>query len=235
MSGKSFKRTIKDLSPVLFQPPTGGPEDKRAVYEVKRGRPLQNLKIRYDETTIFPGLLGRELPKTFGHYHPKNSAGVYYPEIFEVLGGRAWYLLQKPDPKNPKIIKESYLAEVKEKEKAVMPPGFGHVSLNPERKKLEMANWIGSDFDYDYQTYENLRGGCYYLLESKNGQTVDFEKNSYYEKISELTKVRPKEIPELGIRWDIPLSKLGPKKLEFLLKPEKYLEILTIENCFKRM
>ena len=229
MSGKSFTRTTKELSPVLFHPPSGD----RAVYDVKRDIYKIN-NLRYDETTIFPGLIGRELPKTFGHYHPKNAAGVYYPEIYSVLEGRAWYLIQRPNEKNPHVIEEVYLVETKKGEKAIMPPGFGHVSINPEKTRLKMANWIGL-FDYNYETYENLRGSSYYLLESRGGQSVDFEKNSYYEQVPELIKVRPKEIPEFGINWDIPLKNIDPKKLEFLLKPEKYLNLLTVENCFKKI
>ena len=216
MSGKSFTRTIKELSPVLFGPATG-PE--RVVYEVRRGEVDKNTKIRYDTTTIFPGLLGRELPKTFGHYHK----GVDFPELYVVLEGRAWYLIQRPQKANPKIIEEVYLIEAKENEKTIIPPGFGHVSINPENKKLILGNWIGTGFEYDYQTYENLRGACYYLLESKGRQSVNLEKNSYYEKMPELAKVRPREFPK------------ELENLEFLTKPEKYLEILTIENCFKRM
>ena len=229
MSGKYSERTIKDLSPVLFQPQPG---DEKVVYEVRRGEPLDNPKIRYDQTTIFPGKIGRELPKTFGHYHPKK-----FPEIFEVISGQAWWLLQRPQRQNPKAIDEIYLVAALAGEKAMMLPGFGFISINPGKKKLIMANWVSSEFENDYETYENLRGAAYYLLEGPDGKSVEFEKNSYYEKVPEIIKLRPKEIPELGILKSQPLYEMikTPEKLEFLTHPEKYLDILTIEKCFKKI
>ncbi|MEK7084954.1 MAG: glucose-6-phosphate isomerase family protein, partial [Patescibacteria group bacterium] len=137
--------------------------------------------------------------------------------------GQAWYLIQRPQRASPRIIEEVYLIEAKENEKTIIPPGFGHVSINPENKKLILGNWVGTEFKYDYQTYENLRGACYYLLESRNGKTIDFEKNSYYEKMPELVKAHPREFPK------------ELENLEFLIKPEKYLNLLTVENCFKKI
>jgi len=212
MSGKYSTRTTKGLSPVLFEPPAAR---ERAVYEVRRNIAKIG-EVRYDETTIFPGLIGRELPKTFGHYHK----GAGFPELYVVLEGRAWYLIQRPRKTNPKIIEEVYLIEAEKNEKAVIPPGFGHVSINPENKKLIMGNWIGTGFEYDYQTYENLRGACYYLLESKDSKSINFEKNSYYEKVPDLIKVKPKKFPK------------ELENLEFLIKPEKYSSLLTVEKCF---
>ncbi|MBI2023857.1 glucose-6-phosphate isomerase [Candidatus Giovannonibacteria bacterium] len=240
MSGKSFIRKASDLSPVLFVPST----DKRAIYEVEREQNdpeeqglLQKLKIRYDITTIFPGLIGNELPKTFGHYHPRNLSGVAYPEIYEVIENRAWYLIQRPNKNQPKVIEEVYLIETKQNEKALIPPGFGHVTINPENKNLVMANFVANGFDFDYQTYENLRGSAYYLLHADKDELVRLEKNSYYDKVPEIIKLKPKEIPELGITWDVPLYDMikKPETLDFLIHPEKYLELLTIKNCFTKI
>ena len=218
MSGKSYEKTVKELSPVLYEHFS---EQERAVYRVLRGEVDKNSKVRYDETTIFPGLLGRELPKTFGHYHPKNSIGVGFPELYKVLEGRVWYLIQKPRESNLKIIDEIYLIEANCGEEVIIPPGFGHVSINPENKNAKMANW-GAEFENDYNTYKNLRGACYYFLKSKN-ELANIEKNSYYEAVPELVKIRSKKLSK----------KL--KNLEFLTKPEKYLNLLTVENCFERI
>jgi len=218
MSGKSYTKTIKELAPVLYE---YCDEPERAVYGVLRGEVDKKLGVRYDETTIFPGLLGLELPKTFGHYHPKNSSGIGFPELYKVLEGRVWYLIQKPNEKNLKVIEEVYLVEASKDEEIAIPSGFGHVSVNPENKKAKMANW-SAVFENDYQVYESLHGACYYLLESKDG-SIDIIKNSYYEMVPELIKVKPKKLPgEL-------------KNLEFLTKPEKYLNLITLENCFEKI
>ena len=218
MSGKSYIKTIRDLSPVLYEHID---QPNRAVYKVHRGEVDAKTKTCYDETTIFNRLLGVELPKTFGHYHPKNTQGVFFPELYAVLEGRAWFLLQKPERSNPKIIEEVVLVEAGKGEKVVIPPGFGHISVNPEKKDIKIANWK-AQFDNDYQIYEILHGACYYLLESKN-ESADIIKNSYYETVPELIKVKPKKFPE------------ELENLEFLTKPEKYLDLLKSENCFKKI
>ncbi len=218
MSGKSYTKTIKDLSPVLYKYID---EPNRVVYKVHRGKLDPETKTCYDETTIFNSLMGVELPKTFGHYHPKNKEGYFFPELYTVLEGRAWFLLQKPERSNPKIIKEALLVEAVKGEKIVMPPEFGHVSANPEKKDLKLGNWK-AEFENDYQIYEILHGACYYFLESKEG-SLDIIKNSHYEMVPELIKVKPKKMPE------------ELKNLEFLTEPEKYLNLLTVENCFEKI
>ena len=218
MSGKFYTKTIKDLSPVLFEHVD---DPDRGVYSVARGEVDIKTKTCYDVTTIFPGLVGRELPKTFGHYHPKNSNGLRYPELYEVLDGRAWFIIQQPRESNPKIIEEAYLIEAGKNEKIVIPHGFGHVTINPDKKELKMANWK-AEFENDYQLYESLHGAAYYFLELES-ERVDIEKNNYYETVPELIKLKPKQFPK------------ELENLEFLLKPEKYLELLTIDNCFKRI
>ncbi len=238
--GAETERTAKDLSPVLY---ISSPREERVVYKVwrdiakKEDVKIKNgLKIRYDITAISPGKIGRELPKTFGHYHPRDSEGVGYPEVYEVLSGRAWWLIQLPQKNNPKAIEEVYLVEAREGEKVLIPPGFGFTSINPDSRELIMANWVSSEFENDYEIFENLRGAAYYLLESANGDSVEFEKNSYYDKVPEIIRLRPREIPELGLirRLSLYQAIKEPKNLEFLTKPEKYLELLTIEKCFKK-
>src|SRR3972149_8797730 len=54
--------------------------------------------LRYDITVIPPQMLGNEFVKTAGHYHPLvPGTRITFPEIYEVLGGEATYILQKPD------------------------------------------------------------------------------------------------------------------------------------------
>jgi len=54
--------------------------------------------LRYDITVIPPRMMGCEFVKTAGHYHPLvPGTKSTYPEIYEVLGGEANYIMQKPD------------------------------------------------------------------------------------------------------------------------------------------
>src|SRR3990167_7446923 len=114
---KPEPKTLSALRPVLKNPVlTSGQE--RIVYEVYRGAGLtedraliKNNNIRYDITKIHPGRLGpstalgtsQELPKTFGHYHRKIQNNIEAVEVFEVISGKAWWLIQKYE-NEPEVI-----------------------------------------------------------------------------------------------------------------------------------
>ncbi|MCX6722508.1 MAG: glucose-6-phosphate isomerase [Candidatus Staskawiczbacteria bacterium] len=148
--------------------------------------------LRYDITVLAPKMLGGEFNKTKGHYH----IGAY-PEVYTVLEGTAIYLLQKRNEAGD--IEDVYAVETKAGETAIMPPFYGHVTINPsETEELKMANWVSPECKSDYSVYENLRGACYYY--TKQG----WLKNESY-----------KNTPEL--RFEKPLSNL-PEDLEFLKK-----------------
>ena len=63
--------------------------------------------LKYNITIIPARMLADEFIKTKGHYH---KAG--HPEVYIVLEGHAIYLMQKPDPKNPDIIKDVFAFNV---------------------------------------------------------------------------------------------------------------------------
>jgi len=256
---KPEPKTLSALRPVLKNPVlTSGQE--RIVYEVYRGAGLtedraliKTNNIRYDITKIHPGRLGpstelgtsQELPKTFGHYHrkiqnPNPPAGGQIQklaeavEVFEVISGKAWWLIQKYE-NEPEVINEVYLIEGLENEKIIILSGFGVTSINPEKdKELVLANFISLDTENVYEPYKNLQGACYYLTENEKGEMA-FEKNPNYKEAPELIKLKPREIPELGISWSKPLYEFikTPEKFDFLNRSEKFQNILTIENCYQ--
>jgi glucose-6-phosphate isomerase len=120
---------------------------------------LQNHHLRYDITVIPPRSLCGEWVKTKGHYHPANPAGLGYPEIYEVLGGTAHYLLQSASLDDVVLIRASAGDIV------LVPPGYGHVSINPSPDTpLAMANIVSTAFESTYREYERLRGAAYYEL-----------------------------------------------------------------------
>lgn len=238
---ETIKREAKDLNKVLYQP-VEDPHD--IIYKVWKNialktdrKKIESQKLSYDITAIFHVKIGRELPKTFGHYHSLNDFGVAYPEIYEVIFGQAWFLIQKPEKLNPKALEEIYLVEAKAGDKIIVPPGFGHVSSNPTEKELVLANWRNSGFSYDYETFSNLRGAGYYFLESKTGNEIEFEKNAYYDKVPEIIKLYPKPILMFDAGSKKTLYELieNSQNLDFLNNPQKYLKNLTIDSCFNRV
>jgi glucose-6-phosphate isomerase len=105
--------------------------------------------------------IGREWNKTLGHYHPIAENNLSYPELYQVLYGKATFLLQKKV--NDEII-DFVIAEVKEGEAFLIPPNYGHVTINSGNKILVMANLVSSNFQSLYEEYIRHKGAAYYLL-----------------------------------------------------------------------
>ncbi len=215
---------------------------EKIVYKVYRGaeqkkdkKKAEKHNLRYDLTYIYSGRLGKELSKTYGHYHNGD-----YPEITEVLSGTLWFLMQRhdnPPAGGPENIKEAYLVEAQKGEKVISPPNFGHISINPSKTKtLATCDWLSPEEKSDYKPYENLRGACYYMVRDEKGK-IDFIKNKSYAKVPKLIRLKPKEVPELGAIKSKSLYSLinTPEKLDFLNHPEKYKKILTIKNCYRKI
>jgi glucose-6-phosphate isomerase len=129
---------------------------------------LRDQNLRYDVTVIPPSVLCGEYVKTKGHYHPDNPQGVGYPEIYEILEGSAEYLLQD------KTLSDAVVVTAVKGDIVLIPPGYGHVTINPGTTTLVMANIVSTAFESIYEDYEDLRGAVYYRMERegyvKNGQ-----------------------------------------------------------------
>ena len=106
--------------------------------------------LRYDITIIPPNMLGREYIKTAGHYHPLVPGGsVTYPELYEVLEGEALYLLQNQD------LSDVVAVYASAGDKVLVPPGYGHITINRSNKTLKMANFVARNFS---SLYDPLQG-----------------------------------------------------------------------------
>ncbi len=227
IAGRKFKADIRwshDLKPVLAYPEKLEENFPayymfRDVFYSRRDWDLmKEYGLRFDITVIPPGSIGGEFVKTYGHYHPVAEHGLSYTEIYEVLNGEAYYLLQKFEDG---VIKDVVVVKAKEGDKVVIPPNYGHVTINPSNKELKMANWVYRHFKSDYEPYKNLRGACYYYTED------GWIANERYGKIPELRFVKAKIPKELGLKKSEEMYKLVREieRLEFLFKPSKYLDM----------
>ncbi len=172
--------------------------------------------LRYDITIIPPLMLGCEFVKTAGHYHPDvPGTSLTFPEIYEVLNGQAHYLLQKREDDR---ISDVILIKAGKGEKVIIPPGYGHITINASNKVIKMANWVSQDFESEYAPIKEKGGGTYFMLDR------GIIKNSAYHDLPELRSSRPSSIKELGIQKNIEMYGLVSdlKVLEFLNKPQEY-------------
>lgn len=170
--------------------------------------------LRYDLTLLYAKNSLGELPRTFGHYHSEGFA-----EMFGVLEGKTMALMQKHG-QEPDVVEEAYLIEASVGENFVILPNFGFTNINPSvAGNLLLYNWIDNNVENQYDFIKKYNGFCYRAIRGEGGG-VKFEKNENYAKIPNLVRVKPKEAPK------------ELRGLEFLSKPQKYKDYLTIENLY---
>lgn len=182
------------------------------------GERLRDQGIRYDITIIPPHMLGCEYIKTAGHYHPIIPGGsITYPEVYEVLEGEALYLCQKTD------LSDVVVVNAAAGDKVLVPPDYGHITINRSNKTLKMANFVARDFSSLYDPIKEKAGGAYFF--TKDG----WIKN---ERCPEAVELRRAEAPSaaqlrrLGLTKGREMYPLIKEKgiLEFLTHPEKHLD-----------
>ena len=218
-------RTISDMRPVLANPSCPCDEPLYFMYRdlAKSGadrRWLDGHSLRYDITVIPPRDLCGEWVKTKGHYHPQNPAGAGYPEIYEVLDGAAHYLLQS------RALDDIVMIEAHAGDLVVMPPGYGHITINPSKNQtLTMANIVSTRFESEYAEYESLHGAAYYVM--TDGRLI---RNPHYPKVPPVRRIAPKTGRIGNGVVTGPLSTLigdDGGALSFLNAPERYAAFFT--------
>jgi glucose-6-phosphate isomerase len=216
-------RTIGEIRGVLMDPACECREPLYLMYRDLARSPgdagwLRREGLRYDITVIPARTLCGEYVKTKGHHHPPGPRGIPYPEIYELLQGRAHFLLQT------RAVDDVRLVEARPGDRVIVPPGFGHVTINPGRETLVMANIVSTRFESDYSVYEERRGAAWYELEG--GALV---RNPRYP-----PGAAPARVMAAGDQTGLahlpacPLYDLvGTENLGFLNRPEEYPELFS--------
>jgi glucose-6-phosphate isomerase len=226
IGGRIFSAEIRwasNLKPVLAFPEALGDDFpayymfRNVFYSTSDKKVMDELGLRYDYTIIPPAKVGAEFIKTFGHYHPKANS-VSFPEIYEVLKGEALFILQKPGEGEDQV-EDVIIVKAGEGEKVIVPPDYGHVTINPTNKELRTANWVYNRFSSIYDPYRNSRGACYYYTE--NG----WIENPNYRSIPEIRFAKPKKVLGLSKSEEMYGLIKDPEKLMFLIEPEKYMDV----------
>lgn len=183
------------------------------------GERLRDQGLRYDITIIPPHMLGCEYIKTAGHYHPNiPGGGITYPELYEVIEGEALYLLQKKDLSDVVVVNASA------GDKVLVPPDYGHITINRSNKILKMANLVARDFSSLYDPFKEKAGGAYFFT------TDGWIKNEHNLEAAQLRRMDAPsagKLRQLGLtkgREMYPLIK-EKGRLEFLTHPEKHTDL----------
>jgi glucose-6-phosphate isomerase, archaeal len=168
-------RNLKDMKDVVRDKDWFFKAEDRPLYFMHRAsfktdedrKAAEKAGLRYDITEIPAGNLGTEFTKTLGHYHPNPPGrGISYPEVYQVLEGEATYILQKRGLGG--VVIDVIAVHADKGDIVIIPPDYGHVTVNPGRKTLKMANWVFTDFESDYSDYLKLGGAAYHLLTDRS-------------------------------------------------------------------
>jgi glucose-6-phosphate isomerase, archaeal len=183
------------------------------------GERLREQGVRYDITIIPPGMLGSEYVKTIGHYHPLvPGEGVTFPEIYEILEGEALYLLQKLD------LSDVVAVNASAGDKVLVPPGYGHITINRSNKILKMANFVARDFSSLYGPIKDKAGGAYYFI------SAGWIKNERCPESAELRSAEALDSAKLRSLGLIKGKEMYPLlkekgRLDYLVKPQEHLDL----------
>jgi glucose-6-phosphate isomerase len=130
--------------------------------------------------------------------------------------------LQKPDKCEHKNIEEVILCEAQAGQKIVIPPGFGHILINPGPDCLVTSNWVSSVFSSEYQLYKQAQGAAYFMLRS-SAKEPGLIPNPYFKQLAKIKSVRPApRLDKFGLLENKPVYQIinaDAQKLSFLNRP----------------
>ncbi len=208
---------------------------------------IKQKNLRYDITVMPPNLLGCEFVKTAGHYHPTiNDVSIHgntisYTEVCQVLEGKATFFLQKlqkrrldkkkfsTEDKKFSVFTENFFIEdfiVVRAEKGdcmIIPPNYGHVTINESKSRLKMANWVCRGFSSEYDIIKKMKGMAYFLT------TKGFVQNLEYKFVPEIRYIEPTNFSEYGFEKNVDMYNLihNVDKLKFLTNPSDFLDLFS--------
>lgn len=192
---------------------------KAIVDDSVRAR-FSDANLRYDSTVIMEGCAGNEFKKTAGHFHcliPGKT--VSYPELYQVIKGTALFVMQRVNDNTTTdgnmVVQDSILAEVHAGESIVVPPDFGHCTVNIGSETMVFVNLVSCDSHNSYESVKSSAGMCCYVLRYPDG-SYRIEKNPHYDFACQPRIVVPTDSPTLGISKNVPVY------TSFLNAPETY-------------
>ncbi|MCY0909775.1 MAG: hypothetical protein OWR62_15470 [Sulfobacillus thermotolerans] len=152
-------RSLEELRPFLEDPDASGPP---YVYHVYEGIHLKSEETRYraqgisvDLTIIWPGVLRDEWAKTAGHKHSAADNDEWRAEVIEVINGQGLFVLQSG---NRDRIDDLVVISAQAGDWVVIPPGFGHVSVNVGEDVLAIVCAHAQDIYLEYEEMARHRG-----------------------------------------------------------------------------
>lgn len=194
---------------------------------------LKKYDYRYDITVIMRGQINGECKKTSGHYHGWAPGRTNtYAEVYEVIKGTALYILQKStnfDANDPAdlVVEDAILVTVPEGRTLLVPPTYGHCSVNIGEGPLVFSNLAYVPCPLHYDPVKYYHGMGWYAYRRPDG--ISLKVNSRYPRLPKERYAAVKEKPELGISWGTPVYesfRKHPEAFAFLGDPDAYADMI---------
>ena len=234
---KGFAEKTLSQMKGLFADDSGNDPNEN-IYDVYRGimdpkdeELFQTYDYQYDITVVKSGNVGMERKKTSGHYHSYNEMRTYtIPEVYEVLEGTALFVLQRADNFEDTDyenldVSDLIIARVEAGQAIIVPPNYGHCSVNGGEGDLIFSNLAYVPCRIDYAPVQYYHGlGVYVDGHENEIQTIV---NGYYNKLPKAKLATVKENAALGILFHHPVYqefKKRPEAFTFLGNVDAYVE-----------
>lgn len=192
--------------------------------EIKDSDILRKNKLRFDLILLAFGRRGLQMPRT-----PGSTGQGGFPKLYEAVYGEAWFLLQKENKEDCRVIEDVILVKVKPGRKIIIPPGYGHILINPGKDDLVAAGFSSKALTRESQAgetagYARSKGGAYFIFKDNLGEF--FQPNPFYRDVPYMRiAVVSARIERFGVSSNEPVYNLlskGIEKLDFLNNPAKY-------------
>jgi glucose-6-phosphate isomerase len=222
------KRRLQELADV-WHCPLGDFSDDRIVYWYSAGLSHREDQQRWADANVIygivffhPGCFAGEFVKSSGQFHPptgKTESAT--PEIYTVLRGTGYFLLQKAKAPYTDVT-DPILVEVRAGESFIVPPDYGHLQINPTAEPLIFSYVVMDGMQGVYEPYRRTQGAMYYVLDDPE---QPYQLNPRYPNPSELRVLRASELSQHPllkhpITYQSVLSNLDD--LTFITQPDQY-------------
>jgi oxalate decarboxylase/phosphoglucose isomerase-like protein (cupin superfamily) len=155
--------------------------------------------LRYELTSLRPGLAGPESVKTIGHVHAPVVHGLGHPELYEVLFGSAAFPLFRPRERACGGW-ECVIVEATRGERFMIPPGWHHLAVNVGEEAMVFADIVARGVVPDDTVPRKFVGGPLRFAGGEVGR------NPSYGVVGSVARVRASDLPmpvylDRGLLW----------------------------------
>ena len=219
-------RQLHDLDAVWRHSPT---EEDRTIYWYSAGLSYSKDKdiwkkanIIYGIVFFYPGCFNQEFVKSSGQFHPPQGISqTATPEIYTVLKGTGYFLLQQAKPPYTTIT-DAILVEVCAGESFIVPPDYGHLQINPLNEPLIFSYVVMDGLQGVYEPYKKTQGAMYYVLDNPE---TPYQLNENYPNPVDLRVLRAANLNQHAL-LDQPITypyvKAHLPELKFITQPDLY-------------